>query len=60
MMDDPEGFLEGQRGKRVVLDEVHRLDNPSQLESADAGTPARQITELLSLNRQDGWSRRIS
>src|SRR5271168_3974845 len=30
MMDDPGGFLEG-RGKRVVLDEVHRLDNPSEL-----------------------------
>lgn len=31
MMDDPEGFLDALRGKRVVLDEVHRLDNPSQL-----------------------------
>jgi len=31
MMDDPEGFLEGLRGKRVVLDEIHRLNNPSEL-----------------------------
>lgn len=31
MMDDPQGFLEGLRGRRVVLDEVHRLGNPSEL-----------------------------
>ena len=31
MMDDPEGFLDSLRGRRVVLDEIHRLDNPSQL-----------------------------
>jgi predicted AAA+ superfamily ATPase len=31
LMEDPEGFLEGLAGKRVVLDEVHRLRNPSQL-----------------------------
>jgi uncharacterized protein len=30
-MDDPEGFLSGLRGKRIVLDEVHRLGNPSEL-----------------------------
>lgn len=30
-MADPEGFLDGVRGKRVVLDEIHRLDNPSEL-----------------------------
>jgi predicted AAA+ superfamily ATPase len=30
-MEDPEGFLEGLRGKRVVLDEVHRLQDPSEL-----------------------------
>jgi len=28
---DPERFLAGNRGKRIVLDEVHRLDNPSEL-----------------------------
>ncbi|MGE3312322.1 MAG: ATP-binding protein [Limisphaerales bacterium] len=30
-MEDPEEFLAGLRGKRLVLDEVHRLDNPSEL-----------------------------
>ncbi len=31
MMEDPEGFLDGLRGKRLVLDEIHRLGNPSEL-----------------------------
>jgi len=31
MMEDPQGFLDGLRGKRAVLDEVHRLPNPSEL-----------------------------
>src|SRR5580704_165528 len=31
MMLDPESFLDGLVGKRVVLDEVHRLQNPSEL-----------------------------
>ena len=31
MMDDPQDFWDGLKGKRVVLDEVHRLDNPSQI-----------------------------
>ncbi len=31
MMEDPEDFWESLRGKRVALDEVHRLENPSQL-----------------------------
>jgi len=30
-MEDPEAFLHGLRGKRVALDEVHRLPNPSEL-----------------------------
>lgn len=30
-MSDPEGFLDGLRGKCVVLDEIHRLGNPSEL-----------------------------
>lgn len=30
-MSDPESFWEGLRDRRVVLDEVHRLDNPSEL-----------------------------
>jgi hypothetical protein len=31
MMKDPEEFLRRLRGKRVVFDEIHRLDNPSEL-----------------------------
>ena len=30
-MDDPEAFLENLSNRRVVLDEIHRLQNPSQL-----------------------------
>lgn len=29
--DDPEGFLNDFKGKRLVLDEIHRLENPSEL-----------------------------
>jgi predicted AAA+ superfamily ATPase len=31
LMEDPQEFLQGLRGKRIVLDEVHRLPNPSEL-----------------------------
>jgi uncharacterized protein len=31
LFEDPEGFLEGQKGKRIALDEIHRLDNPSEV-----------------------------
>lgn len=31
MMEDPQAFLESLRGKKVVLDEVHRMHNPSEL-----------------------------
>lgn len=30
-MEDPESFLGSLRGRRIVLDEVHRLRNPSEL-----------------------------
>lgn len=30
-MEDPEGFLRQFRGRRVVLDEIHRLPNPAEL-----------------------------
>jgi predicted AAA+ superfamily ATPase len=30
-MEDPEAFLNGLQGRRIVLDEVHRLHNPSEL-----------------------------
>lgn len=31
LLEDPEGFLSEVRGKRIVLDEIHRLMNPSEL-----------------------------
>jgi len=31
LMEDPESFLASQKNKRIVLDEIHHLDNPSQL-----------------------------
>jgi len=31
LVEDPESFLGALKGKRVVLDEVHRLANPSEL-----------------------------
>lgn len=31
LLADPEGFLEEQRGNRIALDEIHRLDNPSEI-----------------------------
>lgn len=31
MMEDSQSFLEGLKGKRIVLDEIHRLENPSEL-----------------------------
>ncbi|HTM06559.1 MAG TPA: AAA family ATPase [Patescibacteria group bacterium] len=31
LLVDPEGFLAAQKGNHIVLDEIHRLDNPSEL-----------------------------
>ena len=31
LMEDPQAFLENLRGHQVILDEIHRLDNPSEL-----------------------------
>jgi len=31
LLEDPEEFLREQRGKRIVLDEIHRLINPSEI-----------------------------
>lgn len=31
LLADPEEFLTAYNGKRVVLDEIHRLDNPSEI-----------------------------
>src|SRR6266403_3558491 len=41
MMLDPESFLDGLRGKRIVLDEIHRLQNPSELLKIAADHHAR-------------------
>lgn len=30
-LDDPETFLESHRGRRIILDEIHRLDNPTEV-----------------------------
>lgn len=30
-LEDPESFLSARRGKTVVLDEIHRLGNPSEI-----------------------------
>jgi hypothetical protein len=31
LVEDPQSFLKEMRGRRIVLDEVHRLENPSEL-----------------------------
>ena len=31
MMEDPQGFLDTLKNRRIVLDEIHRLPNPSEL-----------------------------
>lgn len=31
MLEDPEEFLKELHGKKIVFDEVHRLDNPSEV-----------------------------
>lgn len=31
ILEDPEGFLNTHRQQRIVLDEIHRLDNPSEI-----------------------------
>lgn len=30
-MEDPQSFLDDLRAHKIVLDEVHRLDNPSEI-----------------------------
>ncbi len=30
-MEDPQAFLDSVKNKKIVLDEIHRLDNPSEL-----------------------------
>src|SRR5260370_21004861 len=48
MMLDPESFLDGLRGKRIVLDEIHRLQNPSAfLKIQPTITPAPTLGRLV-------------
>lgn len=44
-LDDPEAFLRSQRGKTIVLDEVHRLSNPAEILkiAADHYPPTRVL-----------------
>jgi predicted AAA+ superfamily ATPase len=44
-MEDPEAFLQPPRGLRIVLDEIHRLGNPSELLKISAGHfPATRVS----------------
>ncbi|MBI4699228.1 MAG: AAA family ATPase, partial [Nitrospirae bacterium] len=31
MMEDPQSFLEDLKGRTIILDEIHRLSNPSEM-----------------------------
>src|SRR3989338_10163133 len=44
LLDEPESFLADQRGRRIVLDEIHRLPNPAEvLKIAADHFPATRI-----------------
>jgi len=48
-MQDPESFLRGLAGKRIVLDEIHRLANPSELlPERTHGASAKRFTAILA------------
>jgi len=69
-LEDPEAFLSALDGKRIVLDEVHRLRNPSQLlkiaadhfpgvrvlatGSSTLGA-SRRFRDVLTGRKQDLW-----
>ena len=42
MMEDPESFLEEVKGGMIVLDEVHRLSNPSEILKIAATTSRKR------------------
>ena len=58
-MRDPESFLSGNRGKRIVLDEIHRLDNPSELLKI-AADHFRDIRVLATGSSTLGATRKFS
>jgi hypothetical protein len=51
MLTDPQSFLDGQRGRRVLLDETHRLSNPSQVLKIAARRRIGQFVLLTLLPR---------
>ena len=59
-MESPEAFLEDLKGRRVVLDEVHRLDNPSEIlkiaadHYPDLGASAR-FRDTLACRKSELW-----
>ena len=70
MMTDPQSFLEGRRDGRLVLDEVHRLQNPSEILKIAAdhypGTrivatgsstlgASRKFRDMLAGRKRDVW-----
>ncbi|MBP7864957.1 MAG: ATP-binding protein [Acidobacteria bacterium] len=69
-VEDPEAFWGGLRGKRVVLDEVHRLGNPSEVLKIAADHfpdirvlatgpstlgPSRRFRDTLTGRKHDLW-----
>src|SRR3979490_1468000 len=55
MMLDPESFLDGLRGKRIVLDEIHRLQHPSELLKIAADHHSRTHIVALAGRKRDLW-----
>ena len=53
MMEDPETFLESLGKVRIVLDEIHRLQNPSELLKIAKGG-FRQLDEVWRLCSAQG------
>ena len=50
MLEDAEGFLRPLRGRTIILDEIHRLQNPSELLKIAAGLirgSSRLFPELI-------------
>jgi len=67
---DPEAFLDAHAGRRIVLDEIHRLDEPAELEkitadhhpririlatgSSSGGAPAK-FSDTLARRKHEVW-----
>ena len=57
-MDDPQAFMDSLCGRRIVLDEIHRLDNPSQLLKIAADNYGRQELAGMEQEGPDDGERR--